>query len=114
MSNEVDYIIFCLDHNRTNAKDGEYYATELDFDYNDKEELTRFNENMEIETFEQITEQQMKYYDSNSKVIVKSGLIDIASLIQCAKEILTKTGYWGRYLESIKFKDNKFHIFFGS
>jgi hypothetical protein len=37
MSNEVDYISFCLDHNRTNAKDGEYYATELGFDYNDKE-----------------------------------------------------------------------------
>lgn len=51
---------------------------------------------------------------SDSQVYVSGGLMDMSTLIQCTKEILIESEYWGRYLEMAEFKDNMIHISIGS
>lgn len=79
------YVNFLLNSNTTDASDGEYFA---------KDECTEWR--------------------SDSKVIVRGGLIDIKSLAMCTSEILNKSKYHGRFLESCKFDGKYFQVFIGS
>jgi len=83
------HIILSIDTNRINANDGKY---KVRFNYiNDS-------------------------FISDSDVIVKSNLVDIETLIQASKEVLLKSKYWGKFLETVEFdkKDNIIDIQFGS
>ena len=96
-------IIYEVNNNRTTASDGEYFIKEESLDYTDFYSRNK----KEKDTIR-------KTYYSDSKVIVKSGLIDIETVIQCVAEILNKTGYWGTYIEDIKFNGKQFEISIGS
>ena len=46
---------------------------------------------------------RMCYWFSSSKLIVRSNLIDLQSLVQCTKELLVDSGYHGSFLEGVIF-----------
>ena len=48
---------------------------------------------------------------SSSKVIVRSNLFDLESLIQCSREILLKCGYHGSFIEGVDFIDGLNPVF---
>ena len=101
------YLKYCCDNNYTIAPDGEDFARKYSLDYSKKVPTIV---HADFEEYKKLC----KFHYSDSKVVVRSGLIDIRSLLICSAEILNKTGYWGRYLERYNFDDKYFEIGVGS
>jgi hypothetical protein len=55
-------------------------------------------------------------YVSDTKIIVKDGHIDANSACQAVAEIVNRCGYWGTYLEILKFnpRTRTFNVYIGS
>ena len=100
------YINYSCDDNYTIAPDGEYFAQQFTSDRDDID----FDK---IRSFEDYKKHCKQFY-SDSKVIVRGGLVDVRSLIKCTAEILIKTRYWGRFLDAYEFDGQYFNIRVGS
>ena len=99
MINPDFYLQYSCNHNRVNAPDGEYLLKDRNGDWNKGWEDKPFTE---------------KDYFSKSKVIVRSGLIDLSTLFKCYREIQSQHNYGGRFIESIGFDGKYITIGMGS
>ena len=93
------YAICSLKQNTITLPDGNYRAYVKTVDYS--------NENWN---------DKGKTYYSNTNIVVRSGLIDLATILKATEEILLQNGYWGRFLEDYEFNDelNAINLFIGS
>ena len=95
--NDFSYVSYSIPSNYINASDGDYKLKCKSYNYHKKG--NKF----------------LNFY-SDSKVHVRSNLIETGSLLKAAGEIREQTGYWGVFLESAELNEDKdfIDIFFGS
>ena len=98
------YLKYSCDHNRVNAPDGEYSLKDRNCDWTNLNVLNKPSPRPYVE----------KDYFSKNKVIVRGGLVDIATLKDCYREIQSQHNYHGVFIESIGFDGEYMTIGMGS
>ena len=99
------HLQYSCSHNRVNAPDGEYLLKDR------KSDWTNFNVHRKLDLDDDMT---IRDYFSKNKVIVRGGLVDIATLEDCYREIQSQHNYHGRFIESYSFDGTYFQIQVGS
>ena len=95
---------YACDHNRVNAPDGEYIMKHRMCDWTSLNVHNKVDDNPYVE----------KYYFSKNKVIVRGGLVDIATVEDCYREIQSQHNYHGVFIDSIGFDGKNMTIGMGS
>ena len=97
------HIQYELESNSIHAPDGEYLLKDITCDWT---AINLYNK----------TDggSKLKDWFSKSKVIVRSGLIDLSTLFQCYREIQSQHNYHGVFIESIGFDGEHMTIGMGS
>ena len=92
-----------VESNSTHAPDGEYLLKDITCDWT---AINLYNK----------TDggSQLKDWFSKSKVIVRSGLIDLSTLFKCYREIQSQHNYHGRFIERYDFDGTYIVIQVGS
>ena len=104
MINPDFYLQYSCNHNRVNAPDGEYLLKDRNSDWTNLNVLNKPSPRPYVE----------KDYFSKNKVIVRGGLVDIATLEDCYREVQSQHNYHGRFIESIGFDGKYITIGMGS
>ena len=99
MINPDLYLQYSCEHNRVNAPDGEYLLKDRNGDWSEDSKDKPFTQ---------------KDYFSKSKVIVRGGLVDIATLEHCYREIQYQHNYHGSFIEDVGFDGKYITIGMGS
>jgi len=97
------YMQYEVESNSTHAPDGEYLLKDRTCDWTSINLYNKTDDSSEL-----------KDWFSKSKVIVRSGLIDLSTLLQCYREIQYQHNYHGRFIESYSFDGTYFQIQVGS
>tara|TARA_B110000858_G_C17622620_1_gene389699 strand:- start:90 stop:404 length:315 start_codon:yes stop_codon:yes gene_type:complete len=104
MNDEKFYLQYSCKNNRVDAPDGEYLLKDRNSDWTYLNVLKKVDPRPYIE---------LDWY-SKSKVIVRGGLVDIATLEDCYREIQSQHNYHGRFIDSIRFDGKYINIGMGS
>jgi len=97
------HLQYSCNHNRVNAPDGEYIIKHEMYDWTSLNVHRKSDDDMTI-----------RDYFSKNKVIVRGGLVDIATLEDCYREIQSQHNYHGVFIESIGFDGEHMTIGMGS
>jgi len=105
MDRHIDkfFISYELESNSIHAPDGEYLLKDRTLDWTALNLYNKTDDSSEL-----------KDWFSKSKVIVRSGLIDLSTLFKCYREIQLQHNYHGRFIERYDFDGTYIEIGVGS